>query len=147
MEPLEPATNTGAPGSVTPLRSNAPVFKRARYQVVGRRRDRCMSLATSAPPLAVRRPAKAQLLLPMPGESMEPLRELNAGALERSSSVDVGIAAQVSASAAAARSTSAPDSLGASQLERSGYKKQVTRFQPCSRRPPLNRESISRRRI
>ena len=37
----------------------------ARYQVFGTRIPRCMSLATSAPPSAVRLPATAKLLLPM----------------------------------------------------------------------------------
>src|SRR5678816_1000792 len=38
---------------------------RDRYHVFGTRTVRCMSLATSAAPLSVRRPATAKLLLPM----------------------------------------------------------------------------------
>src|SRR5687767_1342926 len=64
MWPFEPATSTGAPGNVIPLRSSEAVFKRARYQTVGTRRFKCMSLATSALPLAVSRPETTQLLLP-----------------------------------------------------------------------------------
>src|SRR5580704_7889534 len=70
MWPLDPATSRGAPGRVTPVRSNAgsdvvPVVRsRAWYQRVGTRCPRCMSLATRAAPVVVRRPASAQLLLP-----------------------------------------------------------------------------------
>src|SRR3982751_2348176 len=58
----------GAPGNVSPVASSVagwPVtLKRARYHTVGTRSVRCMSLATSAAPVAVYRPGPAQLLLP-----------------------------------------------------------------------------------
>src|SRR5256885_2279142 len=72
MCPLEPATINGAPGSVTPLRSRAGCVpdaftrKLARYQTIGTRARRCMSLAISAAPVVVKRPLTAQLLLPIP---------------------------------------------------------------------------------
>ena len=68
--PLLPATMFGAPGSVTPVMLRlAPVslfssMSRARYQMLGTRRPRCMSLATMAAPRLLRAPPTAQLLLP-----------------------------------------------------------------------------------
>src|SRR5271155_4857401 len=70
--PLLPATSQGTPGSVTPARRCARVSRHAiaaRYQMLGADRPRCMSLATTAPPPAVRRPATAQLLLPRASSS------------------------------------------------------------------------------
>ena len=72
MWPLLPAITSGVPGSVTPVTSiaaspGAARMSRARYHTFGTRSARCMSLATIAPPLAVRLPATAQLLLPTAG--------------------------------------------------------------------------------
>src|SRR5271170_4286932 len=70
--PLLPATSHGPPGSVTPVRRCARVSRHtiaARYQVLGADSPRCMSLATIAPPSAVRHPATAQLLLPRASSS------------------------------------------------------------------------------
>src|SRR5580658_10168664 len=70
---LDPATSSGAPGSVAPVRSrggteSVPATRsRAWYQTAGTRCERCMSLATSAAPVLVTRPVNAQLLLPATG--------------------------------------------------------------------------------
>src|SRR5258708_22233099 len=68
--PLLPTTIGGDPGRVTPatrrVRARGPAAGQtntARYQTLGTPRPRCRSLASSAPPVAERRPATAQALL------------------------------------------------------------------------------------
>src|SRR5262245_50722949 len=71
-EPLLPTTTLGSPGSVTPVmvsESRPLTTSDARYQMFGTLIARCMSLPTSAPPVAVLAPATAQLLLPSPAAS------------------------------------------------------------------------------
>src|SRR4029077_1784441 len=128
MCPFDPATSSGAPGSVTPFRSRAcapaPVRGRAGYQTGGTRSPRCISLATSAAPVVVRRPATAQLLLPatvvrgtLPGTS--------AAALPlRTSSTSAGGTA-----GAAVTVPSDTGAAGASQLVPAGYRKLRPHFQ------------------
>ncbi len=147
MWPLEPATITGAPGSVSPMRSSAPTFRRARYQVVGTRRPRCMSLATSAPPPAVKEPAIAQLLLPTSPAKSSPARIDRARGASRTaartfSSSALGIAAHSSN----AKNPSTPAaSFGASHEDRGEYRKHVSLFQPEAVTRPPARASTSRR--
>src|SRR5688572_19053615 len=56
---VSPASRFGCDGLVGSIHSSD-----ARYQVLGTRTDRCMSLATSGRPAAVSAPDTTQLLLP-----------------------------------------------------------------------------------
>ena len=122
--PLLPTTMIGAPGRLTPTTSMAAsaspsgaTTSRARYQVLGTRMPRCMSLATMAAPWAVSAPATAQLLLPWGGGSAasgarKPVRR-SAGAVRTSTTSGPGIGG----------AGSGPPTMGASQLVPSGNRK------------------------
>src|SRR5205823_2050420 len=101
-----------------------------------------MSLATSAAPLALRRPATAQLLLPAPG-ARGTLPDTAAAALPlRTSSTCAGGTAGCAALAAPCAGAT-----GASQPVPAGYRKLKPHFQLAPRCAPPSRALISCRRI
>src|ERR1700712_2789376 len=142
MCPLEPATINGAPGSVTPLRSRAGcpeeafIRRRARYQTMGTRARKCMSLAIKAPPVAVRRPLTAQLLLPMPMSGEIGAKEADAGAAAAriSNMSGAGIVAVPYPRTLPTEPlfTTPAAAFGASTSDRAGYRNCIAHFQPAS---------------
>src|SRR5215212_10405978 len=77
----------GAPGKVMPVMSSAgrPVpyssTSLARYQTLGTRKPRCMSLATTAAPVELSAPLMAKPLLPGMAGSISPTPATGAAAL------------------------------------------------------------------
>src|SRR5438874_2583514 len=101
-----------------------------------------MSLATSAAPVAVRRPATAQLLLPAAG-ARGTLPDTAAAALPvRTSSTSAGGTA-----GSAALTAPCAGATGASQLVPAGYRKLKPHFQRAPHSAPPSRALISWRRI
>src|SRR6202050_1393492 len=98
-----------------------------------------MSLAMSAAPLAVRRPATAQLLLPAGGRG--PAWAAAPPVLPRTSSTSAAGAGSPAAACAASGGES-----GASQLVPAGYRKASAHFQAAAHSAPPRRPLLSRRR-
>src|SRR2546430_7207198 len=97
-----------------------------------------MSLATSAAPVAVRRPATAQLLLPAAG-ARGTLPDTAAAALPvRTSSTSAGGTA-----GSAALTAPCAGATGASQLVPAGYRKLKPHFQRAPHSAPPSRALIS----